>query len=438
MPKSLAYFQTYVGDYTKEVIASCSMGAQGCWYRMEMVMHASERYGYLQLLRKPMPDLFVARRIGIPLEEYLGYIEELESVGWIKREKKTLIIYSEALIEQELERAGGRERVREFRKRQKTEQEAIDYESITNEKAIDFKTDEKSSGVRKSLNPQEDCNAEGNDFVTSPTRAAAVDVEDDVEDEVLASPPENPKASAIREASHTVARTPIAPLRSSASRGNLKSPDCPVDGLVEQIAIASPPGVANGWTPVSLIGNMAVKAPIWDAISLESQDGRMSEADAGRMLLDLVQQLTAIVTGEPGWQRFWTTGRMQRFYRDTQYRGDLGQFKSGGRGDGDGKRSGKPGTRSAGNEAVLQRLLANGGLDFLEQRPEASGAGLGELPDRVERVAGPDPDGASHAGVRGGSVATESRGGDQGVQPSAGGVPVLPHAKPVARVRWPD
>jgi hypothetical protein len=390
-----------------EVIATCSLAAQGLWKRMEMIMHTSERYGYLQHLGKPMPDIMVARRIGVSLDEYNAVLKELDEIGWIVREKKSLIIYSELLVKQEEKRSGNRERKhneRENKKRngEKTEQLRDDYEAITNgfEKDLDFDQNEADDSpyIDKSLISQNNGHNNVTPAVTAQSRACPGNGNGEGNGNGLSisSLPEKPNSlEALRATAESFAEEQVRK-RNAAE----PEPDpVPSEELIEEIALASPAAAANGWTALSIHGKSMVLNPVVNAVILEAKEQNVTEREAALYLLGQVRRVTEAVMREPGWKRFWTANRMVKFYEAVEYR-DLEKFQAFASG---GRDAGKP-ARSSGNGDAIQRAVQ-------ARRARAGGE---DLSDR-------DGAGDAGSGLRQGSVT-----GDGGVVPGRSGGPGTP------------
>ena len=97
--KKLPSFPFYPGDWLRDHVSGCSLAAQGLWLRIMMVMHDSERYGYLSTNGSPIPSETLARRINgcDSLEQYETLLRELDSVGVPSRTDKG-IIYSRRMV----------------------------------------------------------------------------------------------------------------------------------------------------------------------------------------------------------------------------------------------------------------------------------------------------------------------------------------------------
>ena len=107
-------FQFYPGDWLRSEVAGCSIGAQGLWLRLLIVMHDCERYGYASQNGKPMSNAALARRCGVGLEEFNDLLAELEDAGVFSREEDGTI-FSRRMARDEIERKANAERQRRHR-----------------------------------------------------------------------------------------------------------------------------------------------------------------------------------------------------------------------------------------------------------------------------------------------------------------------------------
>jgi hypothetical protein len=148
-PKS-PFLRLYPGEELQAPVSGCSMGAQGLWLRLRMIMHSSEPYGYLCPVKVPASsngtsaghvegqtgdidrtdkaqaaailsghlqdiggtcpsDALVARRCGIPLDEYRVLKNELDEAG-VPNYTVSGIMYCEELLRQASARAEWRSR----------------------------------------------------------------------------------------------------------------------------------------------------------------------------------------------------------------------------------------------------------------------------------------------------------------------------------------
>jgi len=110
--RSLPWLQFYPSDWLSDSVAGCSLAAQGLWLRMLLVAHNSQRYGYLEMDGKPIPDELLFRRCGCAnVEEYRNLLAELCTAGVPSRTSEG-IIYSRRMARDQKERdsAAGRQR----------------------------------------------------------------------------------------------------------------------------------------------------------------------------------------------------------------------------------------------------------------------------------------------------------------------------------------
>jgi hypothetical protein len=100
----LPYMKFYPKDWLADEVAGCSMAAQGLWLRLLMLMHFSERYGYLQKNGAPIPHEILAVRVGILAVEFAAFFRELTDAG-VPSVTPTGIIYSRRMVEDAKKRA---------------------------------------------------------------------------------------------------------------------------------------------------------------------------------------------------------------------------------------------------------------------------------------------------------------------------------------------
>lgn len=78
----LPYVKTLAGDYLQRPVAGCSLAAQGLWFRLRLVMHSTEKRGWLsQNGGQPMSVDAAARRCGCSVDEYKRLVGELRGAG---------------------------------------------------------------------------------------------------------------------------------------------------------------------------------------------------------------------------------------------------------------------------------------------------------------------------------------------------------------------
>lgn len=97
MPKQ-PYFPFYPGDWLRDPVSGCSVAAQGLWLRILMVMHDSERKGYLCTNGLPTPSEQVARRCGLSQEQYESLFAELEQAG-VPRRTNDGVVFNRRMVE---------------------------------------------------------------------------------------------------------------------------------------------------------------------------------------------------------------------------------------------------------------------------------------------------------------------------------------------------
>lgn len=107
---ALPYINIYVGDWWKDAIGGCSVEARGLWFSMMLMMHETDRYGFMSQNGKPIPDALIARKCGCSsVEQYLSILAELESAGVPSRTDDG-IIYSRRMVRDAEKRAQEAER----------------------------------------------------------------------------------------------------------------------------------------------------------------------------------------------------------------------------------------------------------------------------------------------------------------------------------------
>jgi hypothetical protein len=104
----------YPGDWLRDPVAGCSLAAQGLWFRMMILMHDSEPYGYLVMNGSPIPPESIARRCGCTPEQYETLLAELERAGVPSRTSQG-IIFSRRMARDARARANAAKRQRRSR-----------------------------------------------------------------------------------------------------------------------------------------------------------------------------------------------------------------------------------------------------------------------------------------------------------------------------------
>ena len=115
MSHEIPYFPVYPGDYLKSPVASCSEGAQMLYFRLKMIAHSSECYGYIWENGKQITDIRAAARSGLLIDRYLVLFAELRSVGLPTASDNGY--YFPDMVELEQERRASKERQKRFRRR---------------------------------------------------------------------------------------------------------------------------------------------------------------------------------------------------------------------------------------------------------------------------------------------------------------------------------
>lgn len=116
MAGKLPYIQFFVGDWIRDSISGCSLAAQGLWLRMMILAHDSERYGYLSINGTPIPPEHIAGRCGLPLEQYVTLLAELDAAAVPSRTPEG-IIYSRRMVRDAKARAANAVRVGNHRRK---------------------------------------------------------------------------------------------------------------------------------------------------------------------------------------------------------------------------------------------------------------------------------------------------------------------------------
>lgn len=107
----------YKGDYLRHNVSALSIAAQGLWLRLMILMHDSERPGYLCLNSESMPPRLAATKCSVSLDEYSTLLAELDSVGAFSRSTEG-ILYSPQIVEEAATRAQNAKRQRDFKAKQ--------------------------------------------------------------------------------------------------------------------------------------------------------------------------------------------------------------------------------------------------------------------------------------------------------------------------------
>lgn len=97
MAGKLPYIQFFPGDWLRDNVAGCTLGAQGLWLRMIILAHDSDRYGYLSQNGSPIPPGSIARRCGCTPEQYETLLAELLAAGVPSRTPEGFI-YSRRMV----------------------------------------------------------------------------------------------------------------------------------------------------------------------------------------------------------------------------------------------------------------------------------------------------------------------------------------------------
>jgi hypothetical protein len=113
---NLPYLTIYKGDFLRGNVSACSIAAQGLWFRIMILMHDSERAGYLCLNGEAMPSRIAAIKCAVSVDEYETLLAELKSVCAFNTSREG-IIFSPEIVAQAEERAKNAERQRNFKEK---------------------------------------------------------------------------------------------------------------------------------------------------------------------------------------------------------------------------------------------------------------------------------------------------------------------------------
>jgi hypothetical protein len=113
--RGMPWLQFYPADWLSDSVAGCSLAAQGLWFRMLFVAHASQHYGYLEIDGKAIPDELLFRRCGCAtVEEYRALLAELFSAG-VPSRTASGVIYSRRMVRDQKDRDSAADRQRRHR-----------------------------------------------------------------------------------------------------------------------------------------------------------------------------------------------------------------------------------------------------------------------------------------------------------------------------------
>lgn len=123
MKNNLPYLRLFPGDYLRSTVSVCSIGAQGLWLRIMILLHDSERRGYLTLNGSPMPPRYAAKQCSVTPDEYDALLDELLSVKALSVSGKGTI-YSPQMVAEFEKKTGNAKRQANYRERKRQEKEA--------------------------------------------------------------------------------------------------------------------------------------------------------------------------------------------------------------------------------------------------------------------------------------------------------------------------
>lgn len=110
----------YKGDFLRGNASACSIAAQGLWFRLMLLMHDSERTGYLCLNGSPILSRVAAVKCAVSVDEYDALLAELMSVSAFSTSADG-ILFSPQLVSEAEARAGNAARQRKHYDKKKTE-----------------------------------------------------------------------------------------------------------------------------------------------------------------------------------------------------------------------------------------------------------------------------------------------------------------------------
>jgi len=98
--KKLVWIKYYPSDWQAEpTLRTCSLASKGLWIEMIGLMAHSVKHGYLSKMNspEPMPPEDLAKFLGLPVDEIMGLLNELEGNGVFSRTSNGFI-YSRRLL----------------------------------------------------------------------------------------------------------------------------------------------------------------------------------------------------------------------------------------------------------------------------------------------------------------------------------------------------
>jgi hypothetical protein len=125
----LPAIQFYVGDWLRDPISGCSLGAQGLWLRMMFLMHDAERYGRLEAGGKPMTAKQICRCCGVGARDYRRFFAELMSLS-VPSFDESGVIYCRRMVRDAERREHDKVRKREQRRGNGGEYKANDGDCL--------------------------------------------------------------------------------------------------------------------------------------------------------------------------------------------------------------------------------------------------------------------------------------------------------------------
>lgn len=125
MNSNLPYIMIYKGDFLRGNVSACSIAAQGLWFRLMLLMHDSERTGYLCINGLPILSRIAAVKCAVSVDEYEALLAELMSVSAFSTSNDG-IIFSPQLVAEAEARAGNAQRQKKHYDKKKLEKPNAD------------------------------------------------------------------------------------------------------------------------------------------------------------------------------------------------------------------------------------------------------------------------------------------------------------------------
>lgn len=420
-------FDVYPGDFYRSVASTCTIGAQGLWWRLRILMHDSERCGYLQRCGKPMEMATIARCTGLSIDQAQALFGELDDAGALNWEGK--FVKDDEIFRQNIARAEARDRKNKSRnsyKQLKTQENGHSAlgELVTQENDdLVQKGERRKEKVERSHGEGEgekstvfEGDARGN--ITEPSHMPVTEEEKFAYGLAPAAPALGPPEYAAAVA---VERATSPPEPSNWRH---------TDAIVNEIILATPTAKALRWSLITVQNMPILRGPVVEAIRAEAAERGEGTQEAARHMLGLIREITGYVEREAGWEKFWPKSRFDRFFKHFEYRNPV-VFNRAGGANGAGNAKGK----TAGNAEVLRRVLqgAGGGISDDESHSNRGGDAGQARPGAQLPTERHHP-----RGVSGGSRGTGRGGAGDGVRSGASGTEDVSKPRTASRALWPS